>query len=147
MFIKIKKLHDDAKIPERNNNDDAGLDLFAIDDYFIVPGQVVKVRTGIAIQICHESNDYNTYAGFIFDRSSLGSKGISKVAGLIDQGYTGEIIVCLTNHNNPAISYEIKAGDKVAQIVFQKVETPVIREVTEFIETARGKNGFGSSGK
>ena len=76
----------------------------------------------------------------------LGSKGISKVAGLIDQGYTGEIMVCLTNHNNPIFSHKINKGDKIAQIVFQKVETPVIREVADFVETARGTNGFGSSG-
>lgn len=147
MYIKIKKLTPDAIIPERAHNDDAGLDLYAAEDCYLIPGKITKIRTGIAIQICREQNDFNTYAGFIWDRSSMGSKGFGKLAGVIDQGYTGEIMVLITNHNQPEISTLVKKGDKIAQIIFQKVETPSIREVQEFDNTSRGNNGFGSTGK
>lgn len=145
MHLKIKKLHPDAKIPERNNNDDAGLDLYAIEDIRLDYLMPTKIRTGIAIQICHEIDDFNTYAGFIFDRSSMGVKGISKLAGLIDQGYSGEIIVILNRQTNSG-TYHIKKGDKIAQIVYQKVETPRIEIVDDLSDTNRGGKGFGSSG-
>lgn len=147
MFLKIKKLHPDAKIPERNNNDDAGLDLFALENCRVTPGQVTKVKTGISIQVCHESDDFDTYCGFICDRSSMGVKGFGKLAGIIDQGYVGEIMVLLTDHTYPKVSTTIQKGDKIAQIVYQKVETPRIEVVEELSETSRGNNGFGSSGR
>lgn len=147
MFLRIKKLHPDAKIPERNNSDDAGLDLFALEDCLITPGKVTKIRTGIAIQVCHESEDFDVYCGFINDRSSMGSKGFGKLAGIVDQGYVGEIMVLITYHCWPQISYKVSKGDKIAQIVYQKVETPRIEIVEELSETSRGNNGFGSSGK
>lgn len=146
MYLKIKKLHPDAKIPERNNSDDAGLDLFALEDCLITPGKVTKIRTGISIEVCRESNDLNNYAGFIYDRSSMGANGFGKLAGLIDFQYRGEVVVLITYHCWPQISYKVSKGDKIAQIVYQKVETPRIEIVEELSETSRGDKGFGSSG-
>ena len=146
MFLKIYKLYDTAKIPTRNNPNDAGLDIFSNEDRMLYPGYTAKIRTGICIQMTLEDADFfHTYAGFIYDRSSLGSYGIGKLAGVIDQDYTGEIMVCLTNHGRE--EYVILAGDKIAQIIFQKVEKPTMLEVDSFKETTRGGKGFGSSGK
>lgn len=144
MFLKVKKLSETAKTPYRHSNGDAGYDLFANEECIITSKCVTKVKTGVCIQITKENNDYDTYAGFIYDRSSLGSKGIGKLAGLIDEGYTGEIVVCLTNHGQ--YDHMVRVGDKIAQIVFQKVETPYILELDRLNETERGEKGFGSSG-
>jgi deoxyuridine 5'-triphosphate nucleotidohydrolase len=164
MKLKVKKLHPNAILPTKNHESDAGIDLYALEDTEIDPGCTVKVRTGIAIQPEHSK----LVASLVWDRSGLGSKGIHRVAGVIDQTYTGELVVCLTNLNiGPVLkailskmtcgdtesligsiyqyTYVIKQGDKIAQILIQEiVPTEIVEE--ELNVTIRGDKGFGSSG-
>ena len=97
------------------------------------------VSTGIAMAIP------KGYAGLIWDRSSMGVKGIHRHAGVIDSGYRGEVKVCL--HNTTNESYDIELGDRVAQILIQKIPLFRIQEVEELDSTKRGSGGFGSTGK
>lgn len=145
MRLKVKKLVNDAKLPERANNRDAGLDVFSNVTTIIPIGATSKIDTGIALEIEPAKDDYNTYSIFVKERSSLGSKGLAKRAGVLDMDYRGHIIICLTNHTGKP--YQIIKGDKIAQLVIQKVETPIVVEVDELSDTIRGDKGFGSTGK
>lgn len=146
MYLQVMKLSLDAKLPTRNNNDDAGYDLYYNGlTISLQPGEIYKFNTGVALKICREQKDFEVYAGIIYDRSSLAANGFGRLAGLIDQGYTGEIIVVLINHSK--YLRKIEKGDKIAQIVYQKVETPRLEEVEDFENTTRGNKCFGSSGR
>lgn len=143
MRIKVIKTDKEAKIPERAHDTDAGFDLFSLESKIIKPHYTEKFRTGIRVQL-DETGD-NLYCIRFCERSSLGSKGIGVRAGVIDFSYTGELIVCLTNHNDH--EYEILKGDKIVQFIVQKVETPYVLEVDSFEETDRGSGAFGSTGR
>lgn len=144
--VLVKKLHPDAKLPERANWTDAGLDLFALDDTFIPTGQTAKIKTGISLRIPQG------YVGEIKDRSSMASKGLSIGGGVVDALYSGDITVVIHNLNNIADSryvnpgYYISKGDKIAQLLIRKVETPDLVVVNKSWESDRGSNSFGSSG-
>lgn len=153
----IKKLHEDAILPKKANYGDLGYDLFALEDTELPPGQVTKVRTGIAC------NFPDGYGALLRDRSSVATKQeVFVVAGVIDQGYTGEIIVAMFNpgkivggvHVNEygTPSYfsswvRFKKGDKIAQMILTPVVDFLVHEVTELNKTERGSDGFGSTGK
>ncbi len=140
MKIKIKKLKPGVVIPAFSYQGDAGLDLFSAEKIELAPGQRHSVGTGIAIKIPAG------YAGLIWDKSGISHKnGIKVLGGVIDSNYTGEWKVGLVNLGQ--VNYSIEAGDKIAQVLFQKVEAPEIELVEELEETARGEKGFGSSGK
>lgn len=96
--LLVKKLTETAIMPTKAHKTDAGFDLYADEDMLIWPGQTVKVKTGIAVRP-DAPYAYYTLANLIWDRSSLGSKGIHRLAGVIDQTYTGEVMVILTNLN------------------------------------------------
>lgn len=154
MKIKIKKLDPSAIIPTRNNPDDCGLDLYALENVELYPGAVKKIRTGIAAQLEFSLGEIYLYGSkkfglFIHDRSGLGSKGIHRFAGVVDQSYTGELLIILFNSNSAdkSVPFVINKGDKIAQLVIQEIFTPEVIEVDELDETARGDKGFGSSGK
>ena len=150
MDLKVKKLHPDAKLPTKNYESDACFDLYSVEDIIIDPGEIVIISTGIAIEIP------NSYVGFIWDRSGLGSKGIHRLAGVIDCDYRGEVKIVLANVNimdfieneqSYYYRYKIDNGDKIAQLFIQKVEPFKIVEVKKLSETERGKKGWGSSGR
>ena len=133
-----------SKIPEYATAGSAGMDLSACisEDITIKPGEVVKVNTGIAIQISDRG-----IGGFVFPRSGLSSKyGISLVncVGVIDSDYTGEIICPVINHGSS--DYTIKPGDRIAQIVFMPVLNVKFEETDKLTVTDRGPGGFGSTG-
>jgi dUTP pyrophosphatase len=138
--ISGKKLDPEAKLPERNHATDCGLDLFALETVEIWAGHTEIVRTGIALQIPIG------YVGKIEDRSSMAARGLKTAGGIIDPGYTGEIKVVINNLNNLPL-YIIHKGDKIAQLLIYKIETPQVEEVTELLLTDRDTKGFGSSGK
>lgn len=141
MNIKILKLAENAIIPQYAHEDDAGLDLFSLDNLTIKPGQIELVHTGIAIELPE-----NTEAQ-IRPKSGLALKfGITVLnsPGTIDAGYRGEICVILINHG--ANEFEIKKGAKIAQMVITPVLHVHIQEVVNLEETARGSGGFGSTG-
>ena len=108
--LPVKRLHPDAKLPTRNNPKDAGLDLYTINGARIEYGDRYKFPTGIAVAIPDD------HVGLIFDRSSLGAKGISRLAGVVDSVYRGEIFVPLANVAGDA-HVVILPGDKIAQLV------------------------------
>jgi len=138
MILNIKKSHTDAKLPAFANHNDAGLDLYAIREEQINPGEKINIETGIAMEIPVG------YAGLIWDKSSMANKVIHTLAGVIDSGYRGNITILLIN-----LSQEkqiIRKGQKIAQMLIQKFEKPQIIEVTELTETKRGDGGFGSTG-
>ncbi|MDD4503794.1 MAG: dUTP diphosphatase [Clostridiaceae bacterium] len=133
-----------SKTPEYATEGSAGIDLSACisEDITIKPGEIVKVNTGIAIQIPHKG-----IGGFIFPRSGLSSKhGISlaNCVGVIDSDYTGEIICPVINHSKS--DYTIKCGDRIAQIVFMPVLNVKLQQTDSLEATERGAGGFGSTG-
>jgi dUTP pyrophosphatase len=138
--IKVKKLNEDAKLPYRANAGDAGWDLFSVEDAKIYPKSRLTIKTGIAVEIPMG------YVGLIWPRSGLSVKhGINKLAGVIDSGYRGEIIVCLHN-TDEWVPFEIKKGDKIAQILFMQIPEFKLEWSENLEESERGENGFGSSG-
>ena len=139
MKLKVKRLHADAKLPTRAHHDDAGLDIYCYETITIPPYQTVKVPTGIAYEVP------DGYCVFAWDKGSLGSKGLKTLGGVLDSGYRGEMFVPIHNLNNSPYLFE--KGDKIAQIVIQKIELWEVEELNELSETVRGKGGFGSTGK
>jgi dUTP pyrophosphatase len=140
--IPIKKVRPDAVVPQYAYHGDAGCDLCSCEDVTLQPGARAKVGTGLAVAIP------DGYAGFVQPRSGLAAKhGISIVntPGLIDSKYRGEICVLLVNLD-PSEAYTVSRGDKIAQLVIQKVADVGFDLVEELDETARGVGGFGSSG-
>jgi dUTP pyrophosphatase len=139
MKLSIKKIQNDAVIPTRAHHDDAGVDLYAYGEHCVLPGQTMKIPTGIAMQI------EEGCVGLIWDKSSIGGKGIKVMGGVIDAGYRGEILIVM--HNLTDTAYTFEHGHKVAQMLIQKVEFPVVEEVEFLDETVRGDSAFGSTGK
>lgn len=137
-FLPIKKLHPDAKVPTRAYENDAGLDLVTVETHTLAPGEGKLFKTGLAFAI------EPGFVGLVWDRSSMGKRGIKSLGGVIDSGYRGEVGVILWNLSKDP--QEIKAGDRIAQLLIQKIETPPTLEVTDLSDTARGLGGFGSSG-
>lgn len=141
--VKYVKLNSNAKEPFKKHDGDAGYDLYACftekDSYELKPLEQIKIPTGIAISL----NEYTV--GLINDRSSMASKQLVISGGVIDEPYTGEISILLMNLSNTP--YEIKNGDKIAQILIQAIVKVNFIEVKELKTTERGNKGFGSTGK
>ena len=138
-YFEVKRLTKSASLPTKGNDDDAGWDLYANESVTIPAGATVLVSTGIAMAIP------KGYTGLIWDRSSMGVKGIHRHAGVVDSGYRGPVKVCL--HNTTGNPYTVDIGDRVAQILIQGVPAFKIHEVEELNSTDRGSGGFGSTGK
>ena len=137
--LRVKKLVQDAIIPTRGSGGAVGYDLYSVEDCNIPHGGRLLVGTGVAVVL-----PMNVY-GRVAPRSGLTVKrGIHVGAGVIDPDYTGEIKVALFNLG--AASFEIKKGDRIAQLILERCETPYVREITEISETERGDGGFGSTG-
>ncbi len=140
MKLHVKRLHLDARLPQFAHAIDAGLDLYTVQNVTIAPGERLSVPTGIAVEIPIG------YVGLIWDKSGIAQKGgLKTLGGVIDAGYRGEIFVGLLNIGTEP--YEFTVGQKIAQILIQKIEQPEIVEVSELDETARGEGAFGSTGK
>jgi dUTP pyrophosphatase len=142
MTLKVRRLDGRARLPTRAYPGDAGLDLYALEDAALDPGERASVRTGIAVEIPDGE------AGLVLPRSGLAARhGIALVnaPGLIDSGYRGEVRVLLLNTDRDA-AFTITAGDRIAQLVLVKVQTPEVVEVEDLAMSERGAGGFGSSG-
>lgn len=142
MQLRIKRLDSGLPLPSYAHEGDAGMDLYAAEDVSIAPGHRVLVPTGIAVAIPEG------HAGFVQPRSGLAIRlGLSLVntPGLIDSHYRGEIKVIAVNLD-PLATIEMARGDKIAQLVIQRVARCELAEVDELDETARGEGGFGSTG-
>jgi dUTP pyrophosphatase len=142
MSLRVRRLHERALLPSRAYPGDAGLDLHAVDGAVLAPGERMSVGTGLALEIPEGQ------AGLVLPRSGLAARhGITLVntPGLIDAGYRGEIRILLLN-TDPRETFEVSAGDRIAQLVLVRVEAPLIEELEELAVSERGAGGFGSSG-
>jgi dUTP pyrophosphatase len=140
MKLKIKKLHPDAKIPGYAHEGDAGMDLFAVESFELEPMQRKSVPLGLAVEIPEG------YVGLVWDKSGLSHKyGLKNFGGVIDSGYRGEIHAGIMNLSDKFFSFE--KGQKIAQLLIQKVEQIEFEETEALSDTDRGGHGFGSTGK
>jgi dUTP pyrophosphatase len=138
LTIKYKK-DPDAKAPSYAYDGDAGLDIFSNEEKIIEPHHRATIKTGLYFEIP------NNYAGLVWDKSGLALKqGIHTMSGVLDSNYRGELKVVLVNLSSQA--RKIEKSVKVAQLLIQKVENALLKEVSELSETERGQGGFGSSG-
>lgn len=143
MRLRFLKLDPRARLPERAHDGDAGLDLRALETVRLGPGERIVVATGLAVAIPEG------HAGLVLPRSGLARRHgitLTNSPGLIDSGYRGEIEILLLN-TDPAETFEIAAGDRIAQLVIVPVAPATPVEVESLDETARGQGGFGSSGR
>ncbi len=136
--MKVKKLSPLAKLPQRAHPTDSGADLFALERTVLPARAITKVHTGVAVELPENTS------GIIWGKSSVESKGIKAMAGLVDAPYRGELIVCRYNLNEQDFVFE--AGQKVAQLVVLPTLYPAFEEVSELTDTSRGEGGFGSTG-
>ena len=136
--MKVKKLHPQAKLPVRAHATDSGADLFALERTVLPPHAISHVHTGIAVELPENTS------GIIWGKSSVESKGVKAMAGLIDAPYRGELIVCMYNLNSTEFVFE--TGQKIAQLVVLPTLYPSFEEAAELTDTARGSGGFGSTG-
>jgi dUTP pyrophosphatase len=141
--LPVAKLNEEATLPTRAHEGDAGLDLYACESAHIGPGERWGVGTGIAVEIP------DGHAGLVLPRSGLAKKhGIALVnaPGLIDSGYRGELRVLLLN-TDPAETFRVEAGDRIAQLVIAPVALAEPVETASLAASLRGDGGFGSSGR
>lgn len=139
--VLVVRLDAGLPLPQRAHPGDAGVDLYAAVDVDLRPGERAVVPTGLAIALP------DGYAAFVHPRSGLAADhGVTLVntPGTVDAGYRGEIKVIMfnTDRNNPV---RFMRGDRIAQLVVQRVESPVFHEVTELPGSVRGSGGFGST--
>jgi dUTP pyrophosphatase len=140
--VLIQRLDDGVELPHYAHPGDAGADLRTTIDVTLAPGERAVVPSGIAIALP------TGYAAFVHPRSGLGARcGLSLVnaPGTIDSGYRGEIKMCLINLD-PATPIQLRRGDRVAQLVIQRVEQASFRVVADLPESVRGAGGYGSTG-
>jgi dUTP pyrophosphatase len=138
MELKVKRIHPDAKIPVFGHPGDAGMDLFAVADRDLGPGQVFAVPTGIQVAIPAG------FVGLIWDKSGISLKGVHRLAGVVDAGYRGEVQVVVINLGSEL--FPIKKGMKIAQMLIQPVATVAVIDSDNLDDTPRGEGGFGSTG-
>lgn len=141
MFIKFKRLNEDAKLPVKMTSGSAGFDLFTVDDHDLVPNETYAISLGFAMELPEG------YEAQIRSRSGMALKHevvVLNGVGTIDEDWRGENKVILHNFGNK--TFKIHNGDRVAQMVIGKVIDCVFEEVDELSSTERGEGGFGSTG-
>jgi len=139
-FVRFKYLTETSQMPTKANRSDAGFDLYADENKTLFGQTRQTIKTGISLEMP------DNLAGLIWPRSGLSVKhGIDVLAGVIDAGYRGEIMVCLLNTCLDTI--EIKRGDRIGQIIFQEVPVISLQLREKLGSSQRGSNGFGSTGK
>lgn len=138
--VKIKRLSKDAIVPRYAHPGDAGLDIYSAEDCLMQPGSRHSFSMGIAIEIP------DGYVGLVWDKSGLAHKhGLHCLGGVLDSGYRGELIVVMLNTGLKA--YEVKKGDKLAQLLIQPVERAEVKEAETLSQTVRDQGGLGSTGR
>jgi len=143
MKLEIRRIDPDLPLPSYARDGDAGLDLSSAEDVVLKPGERVVVPTGFSIAIPEG------HAGFVHARSGRAFReglALPNAPGLIDAGYRGELKVLLVNLD-PAEPIYIERGEKIAQLVVQRIEWVELEEVAELKPSTRGDGGFGSTGR
>jgi dUTP pyrophosphatase len=140
--VLVRRLDPDLPLPAYAHPGDAGADLVTTQDVVLEPGQRAMVPTGVAIALPAG------YAAFVHPRSGLAHKlgvGVVNAPGTVDAGYRGEIKVLLVNHDRTN-TVRLRRGDRIAQLVVQRVERARFHEVDLLPGSARGEGGHGSTG-
>lgn len=141
VWLEVKQVDDSLPIPAYQTEGSGGIDLYATEDKTVEVGEPQLVKTGVKMAVPIG------YVGIIKSRSSLSLKGIEVGAGVIDSDYRGEVKVLFHNLNTmDQLPYDIRRGDKIAQLVVLEQPKTVIVEVNELSETKRDDGGFGSTG-
>jgi dUTP pyrophosphatase len=135
----MKRLDANATLPTRAHPDDAGLDLYALEDAEFGPGEGKVVKTGVAVAIPEG------HVGLVCDRSSMAKRGLKTAGGVIDAGYRGELGVMLWNIARQ--QQGLKRGERIAQLLVIPIAVPAPVESEDLGATARGAGGFGSTGR
>jgi dUTP pyrophosphatase len=144
-MLLVKLLDPAARAPVvAHPGEDLGYDLFALEGVSLAPHATVKVRTGICVEARHPATGA-PLGLLVRDRSSMAARGVATTAGVIDAGYRGEILVLMTNLTDAAV--ELKAGEKIAQMIPIPVLTGPVQTVETLEVSARAEKGFGSSGR
>jgi dUTP pyrophosphatase len=139
--LKVKKIHEDAKIPSYAHEGDAGMDLYSVQNELLEAGETKLIATGLKIAVP------KGFEAQIRPKSGLAANHkitVLNAPGTIDSGYRGEVKVILCNLGKK--EFKIEKGKKIAQMVLNKIEEAVIEEVEELDETSRNEGGFGSTG-
>lgn len=142
MTLRFRRIHPDAVLPAYAHPSDAGMDVRSVEDLTIAPGKRALVHTGLVMLLPPQ------YEAQVRPRSGLALKNgitVLNAPGTIDSGYRGEVGVILVNLGEA--DFQVRKGDKVAQIVIAPVTQPTIEETAEVDATDRGDGGFGSTGK
>jgi len=140
MDLLVQKLSEEAVLPEKAYDSDAGFDLFSRTHIKLLPNERHLLSTGISVKLPEG------YCGILKDRSGNATrKGVHVLAGIIDNAYIGEIRICLVNLSINAVT--INLGDKIAQMLIVPVPSVNVVEVKELPNTDRGNAGFGSTGQ
>ena len=144
-MLRVKLMEEGAKLPVvAHPGEDLGYDVFALEGVVLEPHRTVRVRTGISVEARHPGSGA-ALGLLVRDRSSMAAKGIATTAGVIDAGYRGEVQIVMTNLGTDPV--ELKAGEKIAQMIPVPVLTGAVEEVETLEESARLAKGFGSSGR
>ncbi|MGZ3697877.1 MAG: dUTP diphosphatase [Bdellovibrionota bacterium] len=137
--LPVLRLTSDAVLPTRAHADDAGLDLYGLEEVTLNPREGRALKTGVALALREGC------VGLVADRSSMAKRGLKTAGGVIDAGYRGEIQIVIWNMSDQP--QHLKKGDRIAQLLILPIETPMPQEVTELPGSQRGEKGFGSSGR
>jgi len=144
-MLLVKLLATTARAPVvAHPGEDLGYDLFALEAVSLAPHTTIKVRTGISVEARHPSTGA-PLGLLVRDRSSMAARGIATTAGVIDAGYRGEILILMTNLTDTPV--ELKAGEKIAQMIPIPVLTGDVQVVDSLEASARAEKGFGSTGQ
>lgn len=144
-MLRVKLLEPGARAPEvAHPGEDLGYDIFALEPMTLAPSAAVRVRTGIAVEARHPETGA-PLGLLVRDRSSMAARGIATTGGVIDAGYRGEILILMTNLGEETV--QLKAGEKIAQMIPVPVLTGTVEVVGSLEESARAAKGFGSTGR
>jgi len=142
MRVNIMRVDKELPLPSYAHDGDAGVDLYSSEDYVLKPGETKLISSGIKIEVPKE------YEAQIRPRSGLALKNsvtVLNTPGTIDHQYRGIVGIILINHGKN--DFQIKKGERIAQMVFNKIESVDFQELEELSDTKRGDGGFGSTGK
>ena len=139
MKVKIKKLKENAKLPQYMHPGDVGMDLYSMEEKTLVPGEHHFFYHGFALEFPEG------YAAVVKDKSGISKIGLHTMGGVFDAGYRGEYNTHLVNLSDKP--YTIEMGDKVAQLIIYPVAIAQLEEVNELSDSSRGTGAFGSTGR
>jgi len=143
-MLRVKLLEEGARLPVvAHPGEDLGYDVFALEGARLEPHATVRVRTGIAVEARHPETGV-PLGLLVRDRSSMAARGVATTAGVIDAGYRGEVLILMTNLGSTPV--ELKAGEKIAQMIPMPVLTGEVVAVDGLEDSLRAEKGFGSSG-